>query len=88
MIISTLIRVVRDRLYTERDERCLAEFLCYERKPNGAYGAISGKHDDLLMTRAIGLHICFHEMETPKLTQRRSSPSRSKRKGPVSEAAF
>lgn len=65
MIISTLVKVVRDALYVERDERCLDEYLCYEQKSNGAYGAEIGKHDDLLMTRAIGLHICFFEMDRP-----------------------
>jgi hypothetical protein len=44
--------------------------LTYERKQNGAYGAIVGRHDDLLMTRAIGLHICFREMELPKVVNR------------------
>lgn len=71
MIISTLVKVVRENLYTERDERCLEEYLCYEKKPNGAFGAIIGKHDDLLMTRAIGLHICFFEMELPKFVPRK-----------------
>ena len=57
-------------MYVERDARCLDEYLTYEKKPNGAYGAIIGKHDDLLMTRAIGLHICFYEMELPKFVKR------------------
>lgn len=70
MIISTLVKVIRENLYTERDERCLEEYLCYEKKPNGAFGAIVGKHDDLLMTRAIGLHICFFEMDIPKFVPR------------------
>lgn len=87
MIISTLVKCIRERLYTERDKRCLDEFLVYERKANGAYGAIVGKHDDLLMTRAIGLHICFYEMETPRLIPRNSS-IRHKTNGPVSEAVF
>lgn len=71
MIISTLIKMVRESLYVERDERCLDEYLCYEKKQNGAFGAILGKHDDLLMTRAIGLHVCFFEMETPKIVPRK-----------------
>lgn len=70
MIISTLVKVVRENLYIERDERCLDEYLTYEKKPNGSYGAVIGKHDDLLMTRAIGLHICFYEMELPKVVKR------------------
>ena len=70
MIISTLIKVVREHLYTERDERCLDEYVVYEKKQNGAFGAIMGKHDDLLMTRAIGLHICFFEMPIPTIVLR------------------
>ncbi len=70
MIISSLIKVVRESLYEERDERCVHELLTYERKPNGAFGAIDGKHDDLLMTRAIGLHICFFEMDPPRVVRR------------------
>lgn len=70
MIISTLVKVIRENLYTERDDRCLDEYLCYEKKKNGAFGAIIGKHDDLLMTRAIGLHICYFEMDIPKFVPR------------------
>lgn len=69
-IISTLVKVIREGLYTERDERCLDEYLTYERKKNGSWGAILGKHDDLLMTRAIGLHIAFYEMPVPSIITR------------------
>ena len=87
MIISTLVKVIRERLYIERDKRCLDEYDTYERKPNGAYGAIVGKHDDLLMTRAICLHICYREMEMPEfvpITNRTLRKDRS----PVSEASI
>ncbi len=87
MIISTLVKAIRDRLYTERDPQCLDEYLQYERKPNGAYGAIAGHHDDLLMTRAIALHICFYEMDPPRILPRRALTAK-KRSGIVSEAAF
>lgn len=70
MIISTLVKVLRESLYVERDVRCLDEYLTYEKRPNGSFSAILGKHDDLLMTRAIGLHICFFEMERPKVVRR------------------
>lgn len=66
MIIATLVKVIREGLYVERDEECLDEYLQYERRQNGSFGAISGCHDDLLMTRAIGLHICFHELDLPR----------------------
>lgn len=73
MVISTLVKVIREGLYVERDERCIDEYRVYERKPNGSYGAQQGKHDDLLMTRAIGLHICFREMELPQVVTRGSN---------------
>lgn len=87
MIISTLVRVVRDALYTERCAEALDEMLSYERRANGSYGAIAGCHDDILMTRAIGLHIALHEMDTPRprvMTARR--PMR--RHHPMNEASF
>lgn len=80
MIISTLVKVVRENLYIERDKRCLDEYLTYEKKPNGSYGAVIGKHDDLLMTRAIGLHVCFYEMELPKVVKRQHNVYVKKKK--------
>lgn len=79
-IIDTMIKVVRQYAYVERDSRCLDEYLVYERKQNGAYGAIIGKHDDLLMTRAIGLHICFYEMDLPREVKRVQNYTQIKRK--------
>ena len=68
MIIASLVRIIREGLYTERDPCCLDEYLQYEKRPNGSFGAIAGCHDDLLMTRAIGLYIAFSEMELPRKT--------------------
>ena len=65
MIISGLQKYIREEAYVERDERCVSEYLFYEKRPNGSFGAVAGKHDDLLMTRAIGLHVCFNEMDLP-----------------------
>lgn len=72
MIISTLVKCVRQHLYTERNEGALNELLVYERKQNGSYGAIQGKHDDRVMTRAIGMHICLYEMDIPKIVEKKS----------------
>ena len=88
MIISTLVKVIRENLYTERDDRCLDEYLCYEKKKNGAFGAITGKHDDLLMTRAIGLHICFFEMDIPKIVPRVGRFTVKRRKKAVTAATI
>lgn len=36
----------------------LDELASYELQPNGSYAAADGNHDDILMTRAIALHVC------------------------------
>lgn len=74
LIIATLVKVIRDNLYVERDIKCLGEYLSYERSPEGRFGASSGCHDDLLMTRAIGLHIIFHELPLPAPKAEQSPP--------------
>lgn len=88
MIISNLVKVIRKQMYVERDERCLDEYLCYERKKNGAYGAIIGKHDDLLMTRAIGLYICYYEMELPTIVKKKYEKQIKTHKKAISEATI
>ena len=88
MIISNLIKVVREGMYIERDQRCLNEMLVYEKKQNGAFGAVQGEHDDLLMTRAIGLHICFNEMELPRIVRRSDSRHMGIVRRPVSAATI
>ena len=87
MVISTLVKAIRENAYIERDRRCLDEYLVYEKKPNGAFGAVAGKHDDLLMTRAVGLHVCFYEMELPRLVRRKRRIV-SKKKKTVSAATI
>ena len=85
-IISWLITCVRDRLYVERDGRCLDEYTTYEKTQNGVYQALQGFHDDMLMTRAIGLHICFREMPLPSVHPRRTAARLSHK--PVSAASI
>lgn len=68
-IISTLIECIRENLYIERDSRACDEYLNYERKPKGDYGAIDGEHDDILMTRAIGLYISLRKMPLPQIVK-------------------
>lgn len=86
-IISSLVKIVREHLYIERDSRCLDEYLCYE-KVNGSYNAVIGKHDDLLMTRAIALYICFYEMEPPKVVKLSSLHPASTARQIISEATL
>lgn len=70
-IISNLIEVVRDGTYIERDDGTLNEYRTYQLN-DGVYEAAPKHHDDRLMTRAIGLWICFRKMPLPKFV---SNPS-------------
>lgn len=87
MIISTLVKAVREAMYVERDVRCLDEYITYE-KVGSSFGAIPGKHDDLLMTRAIGMHICFYEMDMPTECKRIRGIHRHVKNRAISEATI
>lgn len=69
-IVSNLKKVIREGLYVERDERTLNEYLTYEQRQDNSYGAIVGMHDDLLMSRGIGLLLCFNELDIPQVVTR------------------
>lgn len=93
MVIASLVRVVREGLYVESDAGCCDEFDQYERKQNGSFGAVAGCHDDMLMTRAIGLYIAFNEMEAPRRIAARASGGACRastfwRRGSGTEAQF
>ena len=66
-IIGNLIEAVREHLWIERDTYCIEEMAMYEKNEKGQFSAPPGQgnHDDVVMTTAIGLWICFREMETP-----------------------
>lgn len=75
-VIYSQMRILRDHLYIEHDHLALDEYSCYEKQPNGSYGAMKGRHDDILMTRCIGLYIAFEEA---KKDARRSCTTALKR---------
>lgn len=66
-IIGNLIEAVREHLWIERDSYAIDELAMYEKNDKGQFSAPPGEgnHDDVVMTTAIGLWICFREMETP-----------------------
>lgn len=84
-IIGHLVECVREGLWIERNTLCCDELEIYEKNVKGQFSAPPGKgnHDDILMSTAIGLWICFREMELPrwidqsnvKITHRISSNS-------------
>ena len=64
-LISRMIAAVRDGRYIERATEAVDELLVYEVKPNGRYGAREGYHDDMLMARAIALHVAAEQPALP-----------------------
>lgn len=72
MAITALIEAVREGKYIERDQDAVNEMRCYE-EHNGRYAAPAGKHDDILMTRAIGLLL----MEEIRVMRKNPSPDTS-----------
>ena len=66
MIISHVVKCMRQDLYIERCNEAVDEYDVYEIKPNGKeMGAVEGMHDDRVMSRAIGLYVCYH-IDLPK----------------------
>ena len=61
MVIAGLIAAVRDGEYVERDVLACDELSTYTQRENGSYGARAGSHDDILMSRAIGLYVAATE---------------------------
>lgn len=84
MVIHNLIAFVRDCSWVERNALACDELCMYEKKENGTFGAVDGQHDDMVMTRAIGLYLCYHKMDMP--TERKMTSSFRNKK--YSEATF
>jgi len=71
--IATLVAAVRDGTYVERDQEAVNEMRDYQDQGRGRYGARPGKHDDILMTRAIGLLV----MDERQVSVQESPPDKS-----------
>ena len=74
-LIANLQECIRDQLYIERWKPCLLEMAEYEKNDKGQFSAPAGegKHDDMVMTTAIALYICFRDMEPPKWIEHNES---------------
>lgn len=88
VVIYNLQVVIRERLYIEREEACLDEYLTYVETENNVFEAMEGYHDDRLMTRAIGMQICYHEMELPRIVKRVNNINAGLVPRPVSAATI
>ena len=88
VVIYNLKVVIRERLHIEREEACLDEYLTYVETENNVFEAMEGYHDDRLMTRAIGMQVCYHEMELPRIVKRVNNINASIVQRPVSAATI
>ena len=88
VVIYNLKVVIRERLYIEREEACLDEYLTYVETENNVFEAMEGYHDDRLMTRAIGMQVCYHEMELPRIVKRVKNINAGLVQRPVSAATI
>lgn len=88
VVIYNLKVVIREHLYIEMEEACLDEYLTYVETENNVFEAMEGYHDDRLMTRAIGMQICYHEMELPRIVKRINNTNASLVQRPVSAATI
>lgn len=78
-LVNQMNKRLREGGYVERDVRALDEADCYEVKPDGSYGAVEGGHDDIYMSRAIGLK-ASQLMEPPTYVSEKSRPRKN---GPI-----
>lgn len=77
-VITQLSRRLRDKTFLENDKRMLDECAVYEQKANTAsFGALDGCHDDILMSRGIGLKVST-TMEMPVLIEEHKETPHSK----------
>lgn len=64
-IVNRMIAVIRENGFVERSNDAIDEFLFYEQKDDGNWGAIEKKHDERVITRMIGVFISREQMEFP-----------------------
>ena len=63
-IINFMKECLRDDLWDEPSSLCCSEMASYM-EDHGKTDAEHGKHDDVVMSRAIGLWVCYKEMPMP-----------------------
>jgi hypothetical protein len=79
-MIKYMGQCIRDGLYLERSREALQECTYFMKYPNGKYGAIPGKHDDCVMSRAIGLYVSRWEWDRFPVRRKPSQEERMRRR--------
>lgn len=71
-LITQMNKRLREQLYIENDKDAIDECEWFEQKVDkDVFGAIDGKHDDIYMSRAIGLKVS-DKMPMPKVVEQKS----------------
>ncbi len=78
-LVTHMSRLLRENGYIERDREAVNEIRHYELKPDGTYGAVKGKHDDIYMSRAIGLKVSSTMPLPYEVKQKERAPNQSER---------
>lgn len=74
-IINFMKECLRDDLWDEPSKFCCSQMASYM-EDHGKTDAEHGKHDDVVMSRAIGLWICYKEMDLPTWIVPQERPER------------
>lgn len=75
-IISHMVDCILEQAWIEHSSTACDE-MSYYQKDGQQYEAAPGQHDDTVMTRAIGLWICFRKMDLPRIVEKKM-PSRKR----------
>ena len=70
IVCSHQQKVLAKDLYIETCKEACDEHDYIELSGNGAIGACEGQHDDRHITRAIGVWICYEQLEPPRLVDK------------------
>jgi hypothetical protein len=79
-IINFMKECLRDDLWDEPSDLCCSEMASYM-EDHGKTDAEHGKHDDVVMSRAIGLWVCYKEMPWPQWIEQTKPQERKKISG-------
>ncbi|MBQ2485831.1 MAG: hypothetical protein II518_02070, partial [Candidatus Methanomethylophilus sp.] len=74
-IINFMKECLRDDLWDEPSNLCCSEMASYM-EDHGKTNAEHGKHDDVVMSRAIGLWICYKELPPPAWIKKETKPGK------------
>jgi len=69
MVISTLRSALKEGGFIDYDRRLYHECDTYEIDNQGAYNAVDGEHDDIVMSTAIALYVSS-KMDAPRIIER------------------